>query len=228
LGEFGATVILTARKQAELNAAVAHLAELGVKADAFAGDFGTDDGVAAFVEWLAAGYDRADILVNNAGTSWGAPAEDHPIAAWHKVMALNLTGPFMLTQALGKRWMIPARHGRIINIASVEGLQGHHASMGGMIAYSASKGGLVNFTRALAAEWGRYGVTVNALAPGFFPSRLTEAILKKIESQIVENTPLGKLGGPNDLKGGALLFASNAGAHITGQILTVDGGATII
>jgi gluconate 5-dehydrogenase len=228
LGEFGATIVLTARKQRELDEAVAHLASLGIKAEAFAGDFGTDSGISGFVDWLAGTYDRVDILVNNAGTSWGAPAEDHPIGAWNKVMALNLTGPFILTQAIGKRWMIPARHGRIINIASVEGLQGHHVEMGGMIAYSASKGGLVNFTRALAAEWGRHGITVNALAPGYFPSKLTAVVLRKIETMVVGNTPLGKLGGDNDLKGAALLFASDAGGHITGQILAVDGGATVI
>jgi gluconate 5-dehydrogenase len=228
LGEYGATVILTARKQAELDEAVAHLTALGIAADAFAGDFGTADGISGFVAWLAGTYDKADILVNNAGTSWGAPAEDYPIEGWNKVMALNLTGPFLLTQAIGKRWMIPAGRGRILNVASVEGLQGHHVDMGGMIAYSASKGGLVNFTRALAAEWGRYGITVNALAPGYFPSKLTAVILQRIEGMVIDHTPLGKLGNDHDLKGAALLFASDAGGHITGQILAIDGGATVI
>jgi NAD(P)-dependent dehydrogenase (short-subunit alcohol dehydrogenase family) len=228
LGEYGATVILTARKQNELDEAVAYLTAQGVKADAFAGDFGKAESIALFADWLAGKYDRADILVNNAGTSWGSPAEDHPIEGWNKVMAINLTGPFLLTQALAKRWMIPAGYGRVVNIASVEGLQGHHVSMGGMLAYSTSKGGLVNFTRALAAEWGRYGITVNALAPGYFPSKLTEYILQKIEGFVVENTPMGKLGGANDLKGAALLFASAAGGHISGQVLAIDGGATVI
>jgi gluconate 5-dehydrogenase len=228
LGEFGATVILTARKQGELDAAVAHLDGLGVKADSFAGDFGKPDSIAAFADWIGARYDRVDILVNNAGSSWGAPAEDYPLEGWNKVLSLNLTGPFLLSQAVGKRWMIPSGRGRIVNIASTEGLQGHHADMGGMVGYSASKGGLVNFTRALAAEWGRYGITVNALAPGFFPSKLTKVILERIETMVVEQTPLGKLGGPNDLKGAVLLFASDAGAHITGQILAIDGGATVI
>jgi NAD(P)-dependent dehydrogenase (short-subunit alcohol dehydrogenase family) len=228
LGEYGATVIITARKPMELDAAVKHLTALGIKADCFAGDFGKQESIASFVDWLAAHHNRADILVNNAGTSWGAPAEDHPIEGWNKVMSINLTGPFLLTQALGKRWMIPKGRGRVINIASVEGLQGHHASMGGMLAYSTSKGGLVNFTRALAAEWGRYGITVNALAPGYFPSKLTEYILQKIEGFVVEHTPMGKLGNDNDLKGAAVLFASDAGGHITGQVLAIDGGATII
>jgi gluconate 5-dehydrogenase len=228
LGEFGATVVLTARKQDELGAAVAHLEGLGVQAASYAGDFAKPEAIASFVDWLGERFGRVDILVNNAGTSWGAPAEDYPIDGWNKVMALNLTGPFILTQAIGKRFMIPAGRGRVLNIASVEGLQGHHVDMGGMIGYSAAKGGLVNFTRALAAEWGRYGITVNALAPGYFPSKLTAFILQKIEGFVVQHTPLGKLGGPNDLKGATLLFASDAGAHISGQILAIDGGATII
>jgi len=228
LGEYGATVILTARKQEELDEAVAYLTGLGVKAAAFAGDFSKPESIAAFVDWVAAEHGRVDILVNNAGTSWGAQAEDYPFEAWNKVMSLNLTGPFLLTQAVGKRWMIPNHYGRVINIASVEGIQGHHVDMGGMIAYSASKGGLVNFTRALAAEWGRYGITVNALAPGYFWSKLTKVILQKIEKQVIHHTPLGKLGGANDLKGATLLFASEAGGHITGQVLAIDGGATVI
>jgi gluconate 5-dehydrogenase len=228
LGEFGATVILTARKANELSEAVRHLEEKNMRADSFAGDFGKEDTIAVFVDWLESRYGTVDILVNNAGTSWGAPAIDHPIEAWNKVMSLNLTGPFLLTQAIGRKWMVPNRSGRIINIASVEGLQGHHVSLGGMIAYSSSKGGLVNFTRALAAEWGQYGITVNAIAPGYFPSKLTAVILQKIEQTVVEHTPLGKLGGPNDLKGAALLFASAAGGHITGQVLAIDGGAVII
>ena len=228
LGEYGATIVITARKPMELDAAAKHLTALGVKTECYAGDFARAETIASFADWLGTKHDRVDILVNNAGTSWGSPAEDHPIEGWNKVMAINLTGPFLLTQAIGKRWFIPQGRGRVINVASVEGIQGHHASMGGMLAYSTSKGGMINFTRALAAEWGRYGITVNALAPGYFPSKLTEFILQKIEGYVVEHTPLGKLGGPDDLKGPAVLFASDAGGHITGQVLAIDGGATII
>jgi NAD(P)-dependent dehydrogenase (short-subunit alcohol dehydrogenase family) len=228
LGEFGATVVLTARKQNELDAAVEKLTAQGAKAAAWAGDFSRNETVPAFLEWLNGKYERVDILVNNAGTSWGADAEDYPLDGWNKVLATNLTGPFLLTQAIAKQYMIPHGKGRVINIASVEGLQGHHVEMGGMIGYTAAKGGMVNMTRGLAAEWGRYGITVNAVAPGYFPSKLTAVILQKIEGFVVQNTPLGKLGNDNDLKGTVVLFASDAGGHITGQILAIDGGATVI
>jgi gluconate 5-dehydrogenase len=228
LGEFGATVIITARKQDELDEAVAALTAKGVKASAIAADVGKPHASDRVAEAIAAAGGRVDILVNNAGTSWGSPAEDMPIDGWNKLMAVNLTAPFLLAQAVAKRWMIPAGWGRIVNVASVEGLLGHHPRMIGTIAYNASKGGLINFTRALAAEWGAKGITVNALAPGYFPSKLTGYVLDKHGDDLIADTPSGRLGNDDDLKGAALLFASDAGAHITGQILAIDGGATII
>jgi gluconate 5-dehydrogenase len=228
LTEYGATVIITARKTDELDAAVEHLAGLGGKAISFAGDFSKAEEITRFIDWITANHKGVDILVNNAGTTWGAPAEDHPLEAWDKVMALNLTAPFLLTQAIGKTWMIPRGYGRIVNVASIAGLQGQHHAMDSMIAYSTSKGGMVNFTRALAGEWGRFGITVNALAPGYFPSKMAKITLERHEADLVAGTPLGKLGGANDLKGLALLFSSAAGGHITGQIVAIDGGATII
>jgi gluconate 5-dehydrogenase len=228
LGEFGARVILTARKADELDQAVARLCDQGIDARAIAADLGKPDEPARLVEQVAGAGGRIDILVNNAGTSWGSPAEDMPLDGWNKLMAVNLTGPFLMAQAAARAFMIPAGWGRIVNIASVEGLLGHHPRMTGTIAYNASKGGLINFTRALAAEWAPLGINVNALAPGYFPSRLTGYVLDKHGDDIRGDTPRGKLGSDADLKGAVLLLASDAGAHINGQILAIDGGASII
>jgi NAD(P)-dependent dehydrogenase (short-subunit alcohol dehydrogenase family) len=228
LGEFGARVIVTARKQGELDQAVAHLQALGIHASAIAADVGNPDAAAQIVDQVKADGGRIDILVNNAGTSWGSKTEEMPLDGWNKLMAVNLTGPFLMAQAVAREFMIPAGWGRIVNIASVEGLLGHHPRMIGTIAYNASKGGLINFTRALAAEWGSLGITVNALAPGYFPSKLTGYVIDKHGDELRNDTPRGKLGCDDDLKGATLLLASDAGAHITGQVLAVDGGASII
>jgi gluconate 5-dehydrogenase len=228
LGEFGARIIITARKQHELDEAVAHLATLGVEALAISADLGKPGEAVRVIEAIAAAGWSVDILVNNAGTSWGAKAEEHPIDAWEKLMALNLTAPFILAKEAARRWMLPNNWGRIINIASVEGLGGHHPRMIGTIAYNTSKGGLINFTRALAAEWGAHGITVNAIAPGYFPSKMTAYTFEHFEKDLVDDTPRGQLGGPADLKGVTLLFATDASAHITGQVVAVDGGAVLI
>ncbi len=228
LGEYGAKIIITARKQNELDEAVAHLEDLGISAFAIAADIGNMDDPARIVEEIKARGERVDILVNNAGTSWGAKTEDMPLDGWNKLMAVNLTGPFLLTQAVANAFMIPSGWGRIVNVASVEGLLGHHPKMIGTIAYNASKGGLINFTRALAAEWGEKGITVNALAPGYFPTKLTGYVLDKHGQDLLDVTPRGKLGTGDDMKGATLLLSSEAGAHITGQVLPIDGGASVI
>ncbi len=226
LGELGAKVGITARKQAELDQAVAHLSAKGIEAAAFAADLGKLETIPAVVDQVLARFGTVDILVNNAGTTWGAPAEDHPGEAWRKVMALNIDAMFLLSQQIGKRCMIPRRSGKIVNVASVAGLSGNPPGMQ-TIAYNTSKGAAVNFTRALAAEWGPHNINVNAICPGFFPTRMAKGILEHIGEAVVAATPLGRLGGDEDLKGAVAFLASEASRHVTGQILAVDGGACI-
>jgi gluconate 5-dehydrogenase len=161
-----------------------------------------------------------DILVNNAGAAWGAPAEDHPVEAWDKVMNLNIRGYFLLSQAIAKKSMIARRSGRIINIASITGLGGNPPEIC-TIAYNTSKGAVINFTRALGAEWGKYNINVNSICPGFFPSRMTQGALAEHGDALAAHDD-------EDLKGLCVLYASDAGKHITGQWLAVDGGVSIV
>jgi NAD(P)-dependent dehydrogenase (short-subunit alcohol dehydrogenase family) len=228
LGELGAEVLLTARKADELEQAVQRLRAGGVAADAIASDQSRPQDIAQFVDQALDRLGHVDILVNNAGATWGAPAEDHPLEAWMKLVNLNLTGVFLLTQAIGKRSMIPRRYGRILCVASIAGLRGNPPGTNKTLAYNTTKGGLVNFTRALAGEWGPYGITVNALAPGFFPSKMTRATLEQVAEKLKAITPLQRIGDDEDLQGAAALFCSDAGKHITGQILAVDGGVTAV
>lgn len=228
LGEYGATVVLTARKQNELDEARAHLLGLGITAHVYQNDLSQFGTIEPLVERIVSEVGPIHILVNNAGATWGAPAEEHPFEAWLKVINLNVNAMFLLTQAVGRRCMIPARAGRIINVASVAGLKGNNPRMTGTLAYNTSKGADVNFTRALAAEWAKYGITVNSICPGYFPTKMTKGTLAYGEDIILAHTPLGRLGGPEDLKGLALLLASDASAYMTGQNIAVDGGVTAI
>jgi NAD(P)-dependent dehydrogenase (short-subunit alcohol dehydrogenase family) len=224
--EMGARVVVSARKADELEAAVEHLSRFG-PASWIAADSSDTAAVARLAEQSIARLGHVDILVNNAGATWGAPAEDYPAEAWDKVMNLNIRAVFLLTQAIGRASMIPRRSGRVINVASIAGLFGNPPGTMATIAYNTSKGALVNFTRALATEWGRHDINVNALAPGFFPSKMTKGLIDHVGADTLAGyAPLGRIGGDEDLKGAALLFASDAGRHITGQILAVDGGAS--
>jgi NAD(P)-dependent dehydrogenase (short-subunit alcohol dehydrogenase family) len=226
LAEQGARLVLTARKAEQLERAVGTLTDQGADVTAHACDLSQPEAVASFVDDVLGAHDAIDILVNNAGTTWGAPAEEHPLEAWNKVLDLNLTGLFLLTQRVAATSMIPRRSGRIVNLASVAGLKANNPKMMGTIAYSTSKGGVISMTRALAVEWARYGITVNAIAPGYFPTKMTRGTLEYAQELIEEATPLGRTGGPEDLKGVAVLLASDASAFITGQTIVVDGGVT--
>ena len=228
LGEAGAKVMLTARKQHELEEGCAHLAARGIDARWIAADCAVEADIRRLASETLERMGPVDIVVNNAGAAWGAPAEDYPVEAWDKVMNLNVRGYFILSQHIAKHSMIARKSGRIINIASIAGLGGNPPEMQ-TIAYNTSKGAVINFTRALAAEWGRYNITVNAICPGFFPSKMTAGTLKALgEEKLAAHAPLRRLGDDEDLKGLTLLYASDAGKHITGQWLAVDGGVSVV
>jgi gluconate 5-dehydrogenase len=229
LGEMGARVALTARKENELDAARAELEHGDIECLTIAGDLSDFRAIPGMVATVLDRWGQIDILVNNAGCSWGAPAEDYPDDGWNKVMRLNIDAQFFLCREVGKRSMLPRKSGKIINIASIAGLYGNPPEWGlQTIAYNASKGALVNLTRALAAEWGRYNINVNAICPGFFPSKMSKVTLDRIGTSVVALTPLGRLGGDEDLKGAIAYLASDASRHVTGQALAVDGGCTAI
>jgi NAD(P)-dependent dehydrogenase (short-subunit alcohol dehydrogenase family) len=230
LGELGAKVIVSSRKQSDLDEAVAHLKSRGIEASAIAADLASEANVGPLVDEALKRLGHIDILVNNAGATWGAPAEDYPVEAWDKVMGLNVRSIFLLSQAVGKRSMIPRQYGKIINVASIAGLSGNSPeSPMKTVAYNTSKAAVINFTRTLAGEWGPHGITVNAIAPGFFPSKMTKGLLEKAgESNLSKRAPMQRIGDDEDLKGIAALFASDASKHITGQVMAVDGGVSAV
>ncbi len=228
LGEAGAKIMLSSRKAEDLEQAAAELQAAGIDARWIAADCAKESEIVRLADETLQRMGDVDILVNNAGASWGAPAEDHPIDAWDKVMNLNVRGYFILSQQIARKSMIARRHGRIINVASIAGLNGNPPGLS-TLAYNTSKGAVINFTRALAAEWGRYNITVNSICPGFFPSKMTMGTLKLLgEERLAAGAPLKRLGDDEDLKGLCVLYASDAGKHITGQWLAVDGGVSVV
>ena len=235
LGEAGARIMLSSRKAADLEESVAELQAEGIDARWVAADCADEASITHLVDETLQRMGPIDILVNNAGATWGAPAETHPIQAWDKVMNLNVRGYFLLCQQVARRSMLlpredgqGSRGGRIINIASIAGLGGNPPGMQ-TIAYNTSKAAVINFTRTLAGEWGPHGINVNAICPGFFPSKMTVGLLDKLGAdKLAAHAPLRRLGDDEDLKGITLLFASDAGKHITGQWLAVDGGVSAL
>jgi gluconate 5-dehydrogenase len=227
LGEMGCRLAITARKADELKEAQAHLEGLGHEVLTVTNDLSKTEGIPAMVDAVVQRYGTIDILVNNAGATWNAPAEDYPDEAWHKVLNLNVDSVFFVAREVAKRCMIPQRSGKIINIASVAGLRGSATNVT-TIAYHTSKGAAVNFTRALASEWGKYNINVNAICPGFFPSKMSAGLLEKVADAVIARAPLHRIGGDEDLKGAVVFLASEASRHITGQALAVDGGVSAV
>ena len=228
LGEAGARVMLSSRKADDLEHATADLQAAGIDARWIAADCSKEEDIQRLADATLQRMGAIDLLVNNAGATWGAPAEEHPVAAWDKVMNLNVRGYFILAQQVANAWMIPNRGGRIINISSSAGLNGNPAEMQ-TLAYNTSKTAVIGFTRTLAAEWGRHGINVNAICPGFFKTKMASVLIESLgEDRMAAHAPLRRLGDDEDLKGITLLYASAAGKHITGQWLAVDGGVSVV
>jgi gluconate 5-dehydrogenase len=224
LAEAGSNIVICSRKLENCEQAVREIAKTGVKALAVACDVTRPDQVEEMKDATLQKFGRVDVLVNNAGRAWAAPPEDMPLERWQQVFDLNITAPFLCAQVLGRE-MIKAKSGRIINIASIAGLVGRNPKAYSSIAYGASKGALVNFTRDLAVKWAQHNIRVNCICPGFFVTPLNQKLYEKNKENIDREIPLGRTGGADDLKGIAVLLASDASNFITGAIIPVDGGA---
>lgn len=224
LAEAGSNIVVCSRKLENCEQAAHEIEKTGVKALAVACDVTKPDQVETMKEATLKKFGRVDVLVNNAGRAWVAPPEDMPLDRWQQVFDLNITAPFLCAQALGRE-MIRKKSGKIINIASIAGLVGRNPRAYNSIAYGASKGALVNFTRDLAVKWAQHNIQVNCICPGFFVTPLNQKLYEKNKENIDREIPLGRTGGPDDLKGIAVLLASDASNFITGAIIPVDGGA---
>ena len=222
LAEMGAKLVLCARRPERCQKAAEELSQLGVEAIALPCDVKNPASVQQLVGETFTQFGRIDVLVNNAGISWGAPAEQMSLEDWNKVIETNLTGTFLCAQAVGKI-MIQQGRGKIINIASVAGLGGAPPELPA-VGYHASKGGVISFTKDLACKWARHNIQVNAIAPGWFPTHMSNRILERYRDLFLSHIPLRRFGNDHDLKGAAVFLASDAADYITGHVLVVDGG----
>ncbi len=223
--EVGANVVVCSRKLAACQEVAQEIEARAGKALAFACDITKPDEVAHVVNETERTFGAIDILVNNSGATWGTAAEDMPLEQFERVMDINVKGTFIVSQAVGKKMIARGKGGNIINIASVAGLVGGNPKYINAVGYHASKAAVINMTRDLAKSWARYNITVNGIAPGWFPTKMSRGLLSKFEQQMIEDIPLHRFGGPDDIKGVAVFLASPAAAYITGQTLVVDGGS---
>lgn len=225
LGEAGARLAITGRRRVWLDEAASALRESGAEVLALEIDVTDPDGPRRAAAETAARFGGLDLLVNNAGITWGAPSLEHPEDKWGAVLEVNLTGAWRMSQAAAPR-MIERGGGAIVMVSSVAGLVGLAPEVQDTVAYSAAKAGLVGLTRDLAVKWARHGIRVNAVAPGYFPTRMTEALIARNEEAMARLAPLGRLGREGELKGAVVFLCSRAASYVTGQILAVDGGMT--
>ena len=226
LSDAGANVVLCSRKLEALEEVKAEIEGRGGKALALECDVTDPDDVDRVVKETEEAFGAIDVLVNNSGATWGAPAEEMPLEKFDLVVRVNVRGTFLMSQAVGRRMIERGEGGRIVNISSVAGLVGGDPEYMQTIGYNSSKGAVISMTRSLATSWARHGINVNAIAPGWFPTKMSGGLIENFEEKMLEDIPLGRFGEPEDIKGAVLFLASPAAAYVTGQTVVVDGGAT--
>ena len=224
LKEAGAKVAVVARRASFFEEARKALGEDALYLE---GDVRDEARLEAIAQEVEEKLGPLTVLVNAAGVSWGAPSLEMPVEKVREVLEVNLVGAFLASRVAARR-MKERGYGKIVHIASVAGLKGEYPEALDAVGYSASKGGLIALTRDLAVKWGRWGIRVNALAPGFFPTRMTEKVLPRAEAFLKATLPLGRPGAPGELGGAVLFLASPASDYVTGAVLPVDGGATAL
>ena len=226
LSDAGANVVLCARKLEALEEVKVEIESRGGKALAVACDVTDPDDVNEAVAETEEAFGAIDVLVNNSGATWGAPAEEMPLEKFDLVVQVNVRGTFLMSQAVGRRMIERGEGGCIVNVSSVSGLVGGDPSYMQTIGYSSSKGAVISMTRDLATSWARHGINVNAIAPGWFPTKMSGGLIEQFQEKMLESIPMRRFGSPDDLKGAILFLASPAAAYVTGQTLVVDGGQT--
>ena len=226
LADAGANVVLCSRKKESLEEVKGEIEARGGHALALACDVTDPGDVAGVVSEAEDAFGGVDVLVNNSGATWGAPPDEMPLEKFDQVIAVNVRGTFLMAQAVGRRMIERGSGGTIVNISSVAGLVGGHPDFMQTVGYNSSKGAVISMTRDLATSWAPHGITVNAIAPGWFPTRMSGGLIGKFEERMLDGIPLRRFGSPEDLKGVVIFLASPAASYVTGQTLVVDGGAT--
>jgi NAD(P)-dependent dehydrogenase (short-subunit alcohol dehydrogenase family) len=226
LSDAGASVVLCSRKKEPLTEVQREIEAGGGRALAVEFDVTDEESVEGVVSAAAESFGSVDVVVNNSGVTWGAPPEEMPLERFDQVMRVNVRGTFLMSQAAGRRMIETGAGGAIINISSVAGLVGGHPDYMQTVGYNSSKGAIISMTRDLATSWAQHNITVNAIAPGWFPTRMSRGLIEKFEEEMLANIPLGRFGAPEDLKGVVIFLASPAASYVTGQTIVVDGGAT--
>jgi gluconate 5-dehydrogenase len=226
LSDAGASVVLCSRKMEPLEEVCREIEAGGGRALAVECDVTDPDEVEKVVSAAIENFGSMNVVVNNSGATWGALPEEMPLDRFDQVMRVNVRGTFLMSQAAGRRMIEGGTGGTIINISSVAGIVGGHPDFMQTVGYNSSKGAIISMTRDLATSWAQHNITVNAIAPGWFPTRMSGGLIEKFEEEMLGGIPLGRFGNPEDLKGVAIFLASPAAAYVTGQTIVVDGGAT--